>query len=559
MNAQPNQFYALYGLSKLVYPVDDLFTYLTMQGFSDILRNWYQIDEEYEHIFEQYIKDRKEGIQTKTPDRGQFFMSNLQALAIKGIIQHKKFNEIYNETRIWDTDGTQKGSKANDFIERVRHNIRKCSDFNKTLNELYDECSQCNMELFEPKTLDDDLEIVYLSEKYLKIYRRTAAEFIEKAKTSMVKECIQGIDMAMHPLALRYFLYEVRDSIKNIIENLRDENCLLRREIGDYEEVFDDPETDTVETATDLIKRANKNTTAFHKLIGKNHYKEAIEYYGIVSREQADKIKQYTQDKLLEETLGEILHIFHRLIEQVESFFKYIPEEVRKYEKEIQEQGEKYENKQDFNVYVLASMQIKKHIYEEIQPAYTLPFEVERSLWLYSTGFHQIQNLVERDAEMYRDLVQNEIIHQLLTENIHFITHYLKKSHPEYAEMNVLQALQKEAEMFSQGAQEASAYMVKQLNTVNQKASIRLSDNPANHIYINSWEIKPACLANDNIDIKNLIFKADKESDMILNQQQLNSTMEANLLATTLSSPLELTRVNRAYLIPISHFIPNKQ
>ena len=414
--------FASFGISKLIYPVDDLMSYFAHQRVIDNLSGtWLRIDNDYAERYAEYKKNIEQGIRMQEPDRGKHFMDQVEALGSTGSGREGvEFRRILESTKVY-FEGREVGiPKARIFMENVDRYVEKLLSTNSDLSGLYRTCTVSNPNFTKNSEVDNDLGFVVRRERELEDYRKAVMDFIDGAKSVAIKQCF-AIDhdledyvsknpqadsnhlntyilekgKELHPLAVRYLLYDIKAMLKLGLEKKKAANKKLGDKVNEtYKKLFDDPETkDRTESAQESLKKARKRGSGigglFSRLTGQDDYKAAKENYEIKSKQQAEDIRKYAREKLLEETYAGLLMQIGRLIEEEENFFKSLPKAIY----EVGETQLSLLKKHDANnnpsiSYVLASEQMKKDIYEFVISKNDTPFfPEEMSAALYRSMF----------------------------------------------------------------------------------------------------------------------------------------------------------------------------
>ena len=505
---------SLFGLSKLVYPVDDLFAYFARQQFVDLLTEWCKIDKgcKYES------------------DRGVMFMRDLEDLRYCSGRRGLEYRIAYQSTQRLGKDEMIVCSKAQDYLEYVERYVKNTIADNVLIQGLCHECDQPN-EFASNADLDDAWCFVERRERALEEFKATCQSFVADAKKTTIEKCslFDGylVD-AMPLLGTRYFLYDVRESIMSLLERLVYNNKRLEQKIDEYKKAFDYAETRFLEGPKENLSLADRKTNWFTKLMGKNFYKEAKEEYLFKSREQAEAIKDYATNKLFEETLRGILEQVKNLIVRTERFFDAVPDMLREIEEECQLLLEKHDKEGENNIdYVLTSKDWKTRLYQDVDLKSDL---LDLPIQLNSLLFHTLKSPIDSfslsDVRRGINVILNELEKQL------------KNDCPDLSQMNVVQALGKESE----GDIET---MVKKLDEVRKIASFKYKGWSFEDRPYNFWEMNPSCVSKETF--------TEQETDMLFGLDDENFYRAAALMTSVFISPFEIVRINTLNLLRIEH------
>lgn len=587
-----NRFKSL-GVSKLVYPVDDLFAYFARQRVTDNMgTTWCQIDKDFEERYQEYKKNIHDGIPDEEPKKGHFFMTKLEELSRTEGAQGAEFRQIYRSTQVLNKDLIPLHGKGQDYVKAVENYVKKTVSQNKELNSLYSDCSQPNPNFTARDVENNDIGHVMKREGELEDFRRTCLAYIDNAKQVTIKQCFiadhDNVDNGyvtkdpdhnqhhlntfilekeneMHPLAVRYFLYEVQSLFRTKLAKIRTENAKTLKSIDGYKTAFDNPETkDRIETALDSIKGARQGNKgakkALNLLSGQNPYKAAKEEYERLSLQQAENIKKYASDKLFEETLSGLLVHVNSLLEESENFFNNLPaalEEIDNVRKALLKKHDSVSQK-DVS-FVLASEHIKKDIYGFVISRNDSPFfPTKMSASLYRSMYHNVAK--ELDSEKFKTSKQVdkkakkkaviEANKAIIEDCIVFQEEIIRESNSDYANKNVIAALKEEAmRECGNDAEQAKTYMVEKFKNFREKARIWGPGNFDKEVrYINAWGYNPDCVGFDTI--------TQDEVDELFGDIQVDITQSnaALRLESEFFSPYEIVRANTANLLTVDKY-----
>ena len=577
--------FAAIGVSKLVFPVDDLYEYFAVQRLVDNLSaTWIKIDNDFNDKYEQYKKDKREGITTMDePNRGDDFMMNVETIAKHGTgMERTEFKAVYDSTQKI-LDGVEVGSKSDAYLEAVRTYVESVIDDNKTFKAQKDSVES-------PKTFgeddekDADIAFINRREEALKAFKDFAFPLMGSVLRGIIRECI-FIDAntservakslpehhlnswllpkgnELHPLAVRYFLYNLRNGINSRLYGeqgkggLEEENKALLKTIEKYVSKFDEKDDKLspdghVESPAETIaiKYGQKN------LFNNKVVVEFKDTYLRDSVKHRNNIEKYTKDKLYEDVLKGLLTQVQQLIEESENFFFRLPDTLRGLQGRIEELLDKHEGKTDPSVmYVLAKRKMKELLYKkEIQAGDSLLFPTDISARIYRSMFDNAKLTLEKDQSLgslsddeeaadAREKLLIEANNRLFEGVVDQQIREMRKTSPKFLEMNILQALKEEAGLYKHSDPEVREYMKTKIQDVSDMAVIRGAYNidTSNNRYINSWGINGFSGFTEE-DVKYLFVPAKAQAKDI-----------ATCVPNSFYSPYELVRANSVSLLEL--------
>lgn len=586
--------FASFGVSKLVYPVDDLMAYFARQRvYENLSGTWLRIDNDFAVRMADYKKCRSEGIPATQPDRGVHFREQVDSLAKNGAGREgAEFRQVLQETKFEDRSEGKPfmRPKSQMYLESVEGFVCKVVADNQELNGLYSQCIISNPDFTSRENKALDLDFVVQRELSLDEYRTKVMEFIDNTKAFTVRQCLVADhdteqyvsknpmtdlhhlntfilekESEMHPLAVRYLLYEIQFMLKNKLADRKAVADKLEKQINvNYAKSFDNPETkeqiegpgESIETALDKHKGLKK---IINSLSGQNPYKSAKTLYAKKSKKQASDIQKYATERLLADTYAGLLNQVNLLIDESESFFKSIPLALN----DLKDAIKTLLNKHDFNddpavSYVLSSAEIKKDIYEYVISVNDSPFfPTQMSASLYRSMFHNMVQKMEaggfktsrKVSQRELDSLALETNKKIIAECVAYQDKLIRENNAEYAGKNALAALFEESmRECNNDPDRAKEYMRRRFTEFRDRAEIWGPGNLGTTVrYINAWGINPACMdAIPGEQLNELLGATNVGS---------NETNAATRIISEQFSPSEILRVNAVTLLTVEeHF-----
>ena len=593
--------YSVMGVSKLVYPVDSLFEYFATQRVADNLSSsWVIIDKQYKEALEAYNEKVNAGGIAVEPNRSLFYRSNVETRAKDGSgFEQLEFNAVFNSVSELDKEGNRTGRKKSqiyldaveDFVNDVAINDRLQADYDKVkggMDNFLEENDEAN-----------DVESIAEREENLEKYKKDAKVHIEQVLPQTIKECflqdynenlyvsinpnksrhhlntyILEKDHELHPLAVRYFLYEVREGIENRLAGLKEDNEALQKKIDElYQLNFnviddkndaDDEYKENAQEKMQFVYKRNKTffKRAWQRMSGTSPIRQCKEDYLSFSGIQRENIKSFAQSKLLENVYSGLLAQINVLIEESERFFDRLPDTLRAIQSESDTLLKFHDDVVEPSVtYVLAESKYKKDIYDEVICANETPFfPKEMSAQIYRVMFENAYNALQRKKKK-RELTKDEA-ERLSAEQLEADLSVFKEvrklqeqnlrvKHNAFSEMNVIQALREEASRESKTGEEL-VYMKQVFANLTKKASVRGTSkfNSNNNRPINSWGLNPVCLEPNTL--------SPSEQAELFGSQDIttNAVSAATIEKMKYFSKYEIVRADSINLLEIEKNFP---
>lgn len=590
------KMFSALGASKLIYPVDDLFAYFARRRVSDNMKtSWCAIDKNFDEEYAAYQRDIRDGIPHKEPKRRDFFRNSVDQLSQNSGFQGSEFKQILNSTKILDKDLNVTNTKAKAYFMEVKKEVDGRVEHSEELPKLYDRCRYIDANFTEMDVYSNDCNTISSIEDALKNYWNRTLSFIDSAKRAIAQQCFiddfENLDFVsktpeidkhhlnsvllvrdneLHPLAVRYFLYDLQVVLEKYLNGEDGKNGKKKANEANqqrikkyFEEEFDIKETtDVKETAIMALEAKRSGKTGIGNILsGRKPYKEWKEDYKIKSAAQAGRIKTYLNDKLMEEVMSLMLVYVNRMIEESENFFKNLPDSLAQIDDQCEALLKKHDGVTDKDItYVLASSQIKKDIYDfEISQTDSPFFPNVMSAALYRSMYKNVINdlssvkyktskKADEDAKKKAILEANR---KILEECVKFQEKIIHEKNQKYATLNVISALYEEGmRENSNDDSKAKEYMKAKFKTFNEQARFWgpsvLSDRDR---YINAWGYNPDCIKKSGLTAGE-IDELFGEEDITTNHQNA-----ASRLPNDFFSPFEIIRANTVSLLSINeHF-----
>jgi len=374
------------GTATLIYPYNDIVEYLALKWAEKSLSGeWRKLDDDFANELRQFEQDLNAGVGRQEPEIGKRYMDLLNNYA-GGDKPHPFFTNIYRSTCILDERGKETGTKAERFIRAVEEKIRKVLDNDAELKQAESDCQIDEGMIRNKEKAEGEITDMEVS---LEIFQHHVFRVVHELKNFVVNQVIRedchapegtgGDDDfrlnvwilkrpdAMHPVAVRYLLYQIQDILEKQIAALTSENEKLKRGIEGYSRKFDLPETeDYIETAEDRVRMALKQ--GFFSKVFKNRFKEFVEDYMIESSQQVQRLNRYKSDYLRELVFTEINKAVAEMLEIWEHYFRNLKSVQYKLQGEINRRAGEHEGVADpTRRYAFATKEEKEKIWEEIR------------------------------------------------------------------------------------------------------------------------------------------------------------------------------------------------
>lgn len=371
-------FYGGVSTAKLIYPYEDIMDYLNYEWISEeIDENWTRIDKEYEKVFKDYEKDFKKGLNPIEPKKSEIFIKTIDR--VKDEENPNPFmNTLYTQTREYDERKKDIGGKAESFVKFIVEdhipNILKIDEDYKRLKnatEYSDDIDKKETSKSSVEECEYTAEALYNSISILtKNYKRPLLNDILLSGCNGSREEKYSYtywvskNEAMHPLAIRYFLYKSEKLLKEKLDAIKADNKKSVKKIKKYHELFDpEPQDDYFKKPDEVLQEILDKNAIVSFLF--NPFKDFIEQYKASYNEHVNTINKYAKNRLLEQTIEMLLEYIEKMLKGWDSFFELLKKDIKQ---DIEEHKKSLLIKHERNgsdIFVFASKEAKKALWED--------------------------------------------------------------------------------------------------------------------------------------------------------------------------------------------------
>ena len=396
------------GVASLVYPYQDIVEYSALRWATDNLSDqWLRLDDDYQQEFLQYERDIRAGVNRVKPELKNRYIRLLDDYAADER-PAPFFKAIYRSTRLQDKKGRPTTPKINRFLESIEQEIEKRVTQDAEVMQLAELCTLDEVQL---KNRDRAQKHVLDVEEALFALRDGIYKAIDENKVFLVNQIMMrdhdepgGVggqdyrinswmlsrEEPIHPVGVRYMLYQFLNLLDEKLLALKPENERLRKSIERYQESYDDPDTeDYVETPEDILRSAREQSV-FSRVL-KNQFKDFAEEYQDKASRQLRNLRTYHKERMTELVFIEIRHAIADMLKDWERYFQNLRDVRNRLLEDVNRRLEEHTAKGDpTQRFVLASPQDKKEIWDQVRlqlagsdlPATGLPGSIARQIYL---------------------------------------------------------------------------------------------------------------------------------------------------------------------------------
>jgi len=382
IRAEGGNYFCGAGAARLSYPYDDLVTYFALRQAEAIIdRDWHRIDARFAEELQQYKNDLNNGINRPEPDRGSHYLA-----LVKDFYNTNDnfFTTIYYSTQKLDGNNRPIVSKAKDFFDAVNQLIKDVIDKD---DELRDSAALCEINTTQIKEKEQAEEEIITIENNLDNYKRLIEQRFHEYRMLIINRIVGGscyeaasgsqesyqinhwlLDKPLHPVAVRCFLYEVRNLFGEELLDLQRKNHIRKQAIENYPKKYDrDPDDNVVENAVERLEKALEQPI-YYRLFKENLFAKFIKEYQDKSAEQLKTLNKYRVEKLREIILSRLKALVEQLCANWEQFFNGLDHVKTSFRNQANRELKKHDQNQDPTIrYVLASQIAKEKLWEVIQ------------------------------------------------------------------------------------------------------------------------------------------------------------------------------------------------
>lgn len=475
--------YGSSAVAALIYPCQEMEQYMALRWGEAILgEEWLKLDKVYLEEVRTWDQQRQGGGQTGArPELANRYVALLEDWATtEG--NDPLYKELLASTRLQVQEGslTEGESKIRKFIEEVE---------NKAMNLA---ANDAEMVAFENTTKLNEGTLknkerarnhIQQYEGFLAAYRDRVKSFVRSNSTSIVYQVmledaaepsgvgnqpirlntwLVGGKDPLHPVAQRYFLYQLKLELKKRCAELAQNNQRLEETLAAYDLAYDDPSTEPKkETAAQRLEVSLRQNMIM-RLIN-NNFKAFIAEYKDKAGKQRGDIASYKVEKLKELVFADLLGKVESLIGLMENYFLGLEKAQLSIESNRMALELIHDQATDPTVvYVLARAEFKEKVWESHRHnlnGHRIPGGVCKEIYLglYRDFSQRILNPqhVRRGESVGTEVAFMRDVIGWCQEQIHM---------KRLVEFNLIEALREEAHLLGKGADDYVADKIKALN-----------------------------------------------------------------------------------------------
>jgi len=506
------------GSSRLIYPYDDIVEYCALKWAEEsISSEWRKIDEDLEEELLNYEKDLNAGIQRQEPEKEKRYVELIKNYA-KGNQPHPFFTRIYMSTLNIDENGREIGSKINKFIDAVTEQISQILYLDEKFRQYEENCHVDRILIRDREKAESEVEEMEIN---LEIYKNYIYRMVHEQKNYIVNQIIgedcqssEGLigdddyrlnvwilrrPEPLHPIAVRYFLYSLKNIFDVELNSLNKINSEQKKGIDNYAK----PNVSDNNYETPVEKVINALEQGVVKRVFHNKFKSVIKDYESRSNQQLQTLKSYALNYLKELVFSELNKNISTMIEDWDYYFRNLKGIQTKLKNEIIFRANEHDRNSDpTKIFIFASKTDKESLWKEVRTSLSygskLPSDISKRIYVNQNNLFCSRRYNKAKTNQSDKM---EIENRFRSDVIDWYRLTIKKH--EEININVLMALKKQIEKNNKNYQEIFKETISIIDNLAQPYIYSTSKNAE---AIAHWGIHPSSLGELTEDEINEFF-----------------------------------------------------
>lgn len=437
--------YAGAGSAMLIYPTEDVKKYIALNWTKEcVSKQWMVFDDMYREKCIANSEMRAQGFHVRDIEASVDYIESINQMAK----QKDPFAKaIEDACTIYDDGGYKKvGDKWSEYVDQLKKFVKV-----STMTGQLDLDSQKNQAIgligdieIGKKETAEDLQTAFAEiEKYkdMVVKRsedsgRTIAYTIFKAKNDAVTKDRLPHQMEtylrdqhgsfIHPNAVRYFLYQALELMKQEKVLVDKENKKKEKFFEDFYNIFDNPKTEEIETVDQLTGiKLDKKT--------QQEMKDQFHFY-------LREVDKYRTSSVLAEVFREGIDYITNLCDAFQTFYASFDDRIGKLDQRVNSLLKKYGNTAGRTTrYVCASPKCLSHLLKEMPytgNTISIDKELAENIYVKVRGYSMMKEKPENGG-YFEDLFEDGIIG--------YFEDSLMEIYGSTVNMDILSAMEKEA------------------------------------------------------------------------------------------------------------------
>lgn len=457
------------GVASLAYPYEDIVEYCALkrsvEGLGD---NWLYLDKLFDEEMDRYESDLRRGVARDKPDRGDRYIWHLDNI-FGDEKPHPFFTQVYRQAYEQLEKGQIGDAKAGQFLQRVEEFVARILSDDAELRSL-EASSRINegklnvKEQMKQEIGRVESQLMYYQEQInKKVYEyRTYAAYhiieqdagepnLMEGQEYRLNTWFLGKPDPVHPIAVRYMLYQIRAELRTRIQSLRTQNAAAKQQLDKYPEAYSLNRTERKESAQQRVDAALKQNAV--SALFKNQLKDFRAEYLDKGTRQLNTLKKYERSMLLELVLNSVAQSIEQLCKDWERFFDNLKNtrlnllhELGRIETKFEQTDNSPQN------YVLASATMMQKSWDSVRRMFdndVLPRDVAGQIY----KAHYVQFCRRNENRLPEEMQREVKVEELYRRHVlAYLRDDIKRRCSDRLDIDVMTALLREAAILNQDA-----------------------------------------------------------------------------------------------------------
>ncbi|WP_217542495.1 tubulin-like doman-containing protein [Vibrio metschnikovii] len=384
------------GVARLEYPQTDLVHCFAQQSLVNVLsEDWLELDNRYQDMYEDWQKSGQLG---RMPSRRETY---LRQLHVEGTREHTRpfWRSAWHSLHNLDDRGRPQQLKVELFLTAVSARITTLVEEWETIAVRRKAVlGWVDMKNSTPNHIAQVIQttehgLIYLEDairgSVLDISKTALDDVIYRAQRQRTGDAEESLwtwlgggksGDALHPVAVRGFLYRLLDTLESKVRSLDTELkgraaqdglqavIGLEQQIADYAEIFDDLDTEVKETALMRFNQIQERGLFKRLFASGDSIHSFAEDYALKSQTQAQHLNRFAQLSVERAVYRRLLSFVEMLSGVWEQAFDVLASKLEPLRREAAHAMRSHDEQTDpTRVYVLASRECKRALLREIQ------------------------------------------------------------------------------------------------------------------------------------------------------------------------------------------------
>jgi len=516
VSGQSRNRYAGAGASELVYPSDHILNYIALKWAAEtVTGKWTIFDKAYKDKSKENNRAKMKGLPYNPDIKPETIYIETVDTEVTKNDPNPFAKFVRRVTYNYDKEGqNERGPKWNAFIDALRENVKANAERHDKIKEARIAAQRLltgvrNRD--KEQSEDDYLKNFTNAYTSLKDYRdkvkrfsdeigRNAAYSIFKSddgsdvtqtneNTRIEKYLKDDNNQFIHPNAVRYFLYQTLQTLKNKLAIAKDNKDEYKKAFDGFEKLFDKPGTNEVETVGDFTDDYS-SANILQKLLNKD-FAGQIEKYLKRYDGFFNTINDYSVDFPYFMVLEAASEYVSKLCKSFEAFYDSFEANVDEIQRRIKTSEEQYRNRKGNTIrYVCASKKCLEKFYMKMEfagNAIEIPDQLCRNIYKKVRDYSLLPDS-SKTSDFFKDTFDKEIL-----------KHFKDSVEQAYGldiKMDIIRALEIEAE-YEEGIQKRSD-VIEYVKRVIQETKALAEPFINKPVGEESVPI-PACAYNENL------------------------------------------------------------